>query len=99
MDITCYWSFAREYSVWNTAVTALQFWTPDLKPHILSNATERVYTNFFCHDSAQQLRKMAEEVLFGCFMTTLNDTFKRELAQEDEGYESGSESLSIPMTL
>ena len=28
-------------------------------------------------------------------MTTVNDTFERELAQEDEGYESESKSLSI----
>ena len=32
-------------------------------------------------------------------MTTLNDTFEIELAQEDEGYESGSDSLNIPTTL
>ena len=32
-------------------------------------------------------------------MTTLNDTFERELAQEDDGYESGIESLSIPTPL
>ena len=32
-------------------------------------------------------------------MTTLNDTFERELAQEDEGYEDGSESLRIPTPL
>ena len=32
-------------------------------------------------------------------MTTLNDTFERELAQEDEGYESGNESLNIPTPL
>ena len=32
-------------------------------------------------------------------MTTLNDTFEIELAQEDEGYESGSESLNIPTPL
>ena len=29
-------------------------------------------------------------------MTTLNNTFERELTQEEKGYESGSESLSIP---
>ena len=29
-------------------------------------------------------------------MITLNYAFKRELTQEDEGYESGSESLNIP---
>ena len=32
-------------------------------------------------------------------MTTLNDTFQKECAQEDEGYESGSESLNIPTPL
>ena len=32
-------------------------------------------------------------------MTTLNDTFERELIQKDKGYESGSESLSIPTPL
>ena len=32
-------------------------------------------------------------------MTTLNDTFEKELAQEDEGYKSGSESLNIPIPL
>ena len=32
-------------------------------------------------------------------MTTLNDTFKRELAKEDKGYESRSETLSIPTPL
>ena len=32
-------------------------------------------------------------------MITLNDTFERELAQEDKGYESQSESLSIPTPL
>ena len=32
-------------------------------------------------------------------MTTLNDTFKRELTKEDEGYESSSKSLSIPTPL
>ena len=55
MDATHYWSFAREYSVWNAAVTALQFWILDLEPHILSNATVQVYTAFFCSNSAQQL--------------------------------------------
>ena len=32
-------------------------------------------------------------------MTTLNDTFEKELAQEDEGYESGSKSISITTPL
>ena len=32
-------------------------------------------------------------------MTTLNSTFKTKLAQENKGYESGSESLNIPIPL
>ena len=32
-------------------------------------------------------------------MTTLNDTFEWEFAQEDEGYESGSKSLNISSPL
>ena len=32
-------------------------------------------------------------------MTMLNDIFERELTQEDEGYENGSEILSIPSPL
>ena len=40
MNATHYWPFAREYLIWNATVTALQFWTADLKPHILSNAIE-----------------------------------------------------------
>ena len=38
MDATHYWSFAREYSIWNATVAALQVWMADLKPHILINA-------------------------------------------------------------
>ena len=40
MDATHYWPFAREYSIWNATVTAVQFWMADLKPHILSNVIE-----------------------------------------------------------
>ena len=39
-DTMHYWLFAREYLIQNTAVAALQLWTADLKPHILSNAIE-----------------------------------------------------------
>ena len=40
-----------------------------------------------------------EEVLFGCFMTTINATFNKELTLEDEGYESGSKNFNIPTTV
>ena len=86
MVATHYWSFAREYSIWNAAVTALQFWMADLGPKNLSNAIEHVNTAFFCSTSSQQLRNTSEEVLYGHFMTTLNDAFEQELALEDEGY-------------
>ena len=39
---------------------------------------------------------LPEEALFGHFVTTLNNAFDTELAQEVEGYESGSESFNIP---
>ena len=40
MDATHYWLYAKEYSIWNAAVAALQFWTGDLKPHTLIDAIE-----------------------------------------------------------
>ena len=99
MDTTDYWLFAWEYSIWNAAVTALQFWTNDLDPHTLSSAIERVYTAFIYSDSAQHLWYIEEEILFGHFVTTLNDAFKQELASEDIRYESGSKSLSVSTPL
>ena len=76
MDATHYWPFAREYSIWNATVMALQFWMEDPEPHILRDAIERVYTAFFCSNSPQQLRNISEIVLFSHFMTTLNDAFE-----------------------
>ena len=49
---------AREYSIWNAAIAALQVWTADLKVHILSSAIEQVYNAFSipllqkCHASS-----------------------------------------------
>ena len=40
MDASQYWPFAHEDSIWNTIVTALQFWTADFEPHILHNAID-----------------------------------------------------------
>ena len=99
MDATHYRPFAGKYSLCNTAVTALQFWMADLNPQTLSNAIEWVYTAFICSNSAQQLRNISEEVLFGHSLTTLNDAFKWEIVLEDKGYECGSESLNIPTPL
>ena len=55
MDISQYWPFAWEYSVWNAAFAALQFWMADLKLHILSNAIDFVYIAFFCGDFTLQM--------------------------------------------
>ena len=94
-----YWPFAQEYSIWDATVAALQFWTENLKPHVLSHAIGQVYAAFFYSDHTQQMPNLPEEILFSCFVTTLNDVLERELAQEDEGYESGSENFHIPTPL
>ena len=76
MDTTDYWPFAREYSISNATVAALQFWMADLNPQMLSNTTEQVYTAFFCSNSAQHLRNISEDIIFSHFVTTLKDAFE-----------------------
>ena len=98
MNATDYWPLAREYLIWNAAVTALQFWTADLKIHVLSSAIEHIYTAFFYTTSMHLLHQQSEEVLFSCFMTTLNAAFESKLTLEDKEYESGGESFNIPTT-
>ena len=99
MDPIDYWPMAREYSVWNATEEALQFWTADLEAHILSSIVEQVYNAFFYSTSMHLLCQQSDEILFSCFMTTLNATFESKLALEDEGYESGSENFNIPTPL
>ena len=99
MNPVDYWSMAREYSVWNAAVAALQFWTADLKAQVLSSTIEQVYNAFFHSTSTHLLCQQSDKILFRCFMTTLNATFESKLALEDEGYESSSENFDIPMPL
>ena len=41
MDATHYWPFAREYSIWNAALAALQFWMADLEPQTPVMASNR----------------------------------------------------------
>ena len=91
-----YWPMAREYSVWNAAVAALQFWTADLEAHVLSNAIEEVYTTFFYSTLAQILHQQCDKTLFSHFVTTLNATFESKLALEDKDYENGLENFNIP---
>ena len=40
MNATDYWPLAREYSIWNTTVATLQFWTANLELNILSSTIE-----------------------------------------------------------
>ena len=99
MDTTDYWPMAREYSIWNTPIASLQFWTADLDPVTLGRATEEVYTTFFCSSSSHTLCQQYDETLFGHFMITLNATFDWQLLLADEGYENGSDSINLPTPL
>ena len=99
MNTANYWPMAREYSVWNAAVAALQFWTADLKAHVLSSTIEQVYNAFFYSTSTHLLCQQSDEILFGHFMATLSATFESKLALEDEGYESSSEDFNMPTPL
>ena len=65
MDPVDYWPMVREYSVRNAAVAALQFWTADLKAHVLSSTTEQVYNAFFYSTSMHLLSHQSNEILFG----------------------------------
>ena len=98
-NVTDYRSMAREYSIWNTTVAALQFWTADLEAHVLSSTIEQVYNALFYTTSMHLLCQQSEEVLFSHFMTMLNATFESKLTLEGEGYESGSENFNIPTPL
>ena len=49
--------------------------------------------------SMHLLHQQSDEVLFGCFMTTLNAAFESKLALEDKGYESDSKNFNIPTPL
>ena len=98
MNVTDYWPMAREYSVWNATVAALQFQTADLKAHVLSSTIEQVYNTFYS-TSTHLLCQQSDEVLFSHFMTTLNAAFESKLMLEYEGYKSGSENFNIPTPL
>ena len=62
MNVTDYWPMAREYLIWNATVAALQFWTADLKTHVLSSTIEQVYNAFFYTTSMHILCQQSEEV-------------------------------------
>ena len=76
MNVTDYWPMARKYLIWNTAIASLQFWTADLDRITLSRAMEEVYSAFFYSTATHTLHQQSVEILFICFMTTLNAAFE-----------------------
>ena len=98
MNVTDYLPMPREYLIWNATIASLQFWTADLNPIARGIATE-VYSAFFYSTSTYTLCQQPDKILFGHFDTTLNAAFEQKLALEDEGYESGSETINMPTPL
>ena len=99
MDTADYWPMGREYSIWNAAIASLQFWTEDLNPVTLGRATECVYTTFFYSPTSHTLHQESNETLFGCFVIALNAAFDQQLSLADEGYESGLDTINLPIPL
>ena len=99
METAKYWLMAREYGIWNTTITSLQFWAEDLDPITLGIASECVYTTFFWTPTSHTLHQLPEDVLFGCFVIALNAAFTQQLSLADEGYKSGSNTADLPTPL
>ena len=99
MNAMDYWPMAREYSVWNARVAALQFWMADLNAHILSSTIIKVFNAFFYSTSTHLLHQQFDKILFSYFMTMLNAPFESKFTSDNEGYESGSENFNIPNPL
>ena len=76
MDVADYWLMAREYLIWNATIALLQFWTADLKMITPGTTIEEVYSAFFYTMSTYTLCQQSDEILFGCFVTTLNAAFE-----------------------
>ena len=99
MDTADYWPMAREYSIWNAAITSLPFWTEDLNPVTLGRATEHVYTMSFCSPMSHTVHQQSDETLFGYFVIALNTAFDQQLLLANEGYKSGSDTINLPTPL
>ena len=95
MNVAVYWPMVREYSIWNTTIPSLQFWTVDLDSVTLGSAMEEVYSAFFYSTSSHTLFQQPDKILFGHFMITLNAPFNWQLALADEGYESSSDTTNV----
>ena len=88
-----------KYGIWNATIASLQFWAEDLDLITLGIASECVYTTFFWTPTSHTLCQLSEDVLFGCFVITLNAAFTQQLSLADEGYESGSNTADLPTPL
>ena len=99
METAEYWLMACKYTIWNAAITSLQFWTEDLDPITLGIASECIYTTFFWTPTSHTLCQLSEDVLFGRFVIALNAAVMQQLSLADEGYESGSNSADLPTPL
>ena len=99
METAEYWAMACKYTIWNAAITSLQFWTEDLDPITLGIASECIYTTFFWTPTSHTLHQLSEDVLFGHFVIALNAAFTQQLSLADEGYESGSNTADLPTLL
>ena len=99
METAEYWPMACKYGIWNATITSLQFWAEDLNPITLGIASEHVYTTFFWTPTSHTLHQLCEDILFGCFVITLNAAFTQQLSLADEGYESGSNTADLPTPL
>ena len=99
METAEYWLMVWEYSIWNAAIASLQFWAEDSNPVTLGIASEHVYSTFFWTPTSHTLCQLSEDVLFACFVIALNAAFTKQLWLADEGYESGSDTNDLPMSL
>ena len=73
--------------------------TEDINAVTLGRATEHVYTTFFYASTSQTLCQQSDETLFGCFIIALNAAFNQQLLLVDEIYESGSDTIDLPIPL
>ena len=99
METAEYWLMACKYAIWNTAIASLQFWAEDFDPITLGIASKCIYTTFFWTPTSHTLCQLSEDVLFGHFVIALNAAFTQQLSLADEGYESGSDTVDLPIPL
>ena len=59
METAEYWPMACKYTIWNTAITSLQFWAEDLEPISLGIASECIYTTFFWTPTSHTLCQLS----------------------------------------